>query len=303
MDDSGKFYDYFGGLNDLLSKTLRFIGSASQRIIEDYLRILRALRFFNLYCEKGLEKNSENFDSIRKYSYKLNLISGERIASETIKIFEDSNQDKNLTNLEYFNSLNITQFVFLEDKKLTFSYLRNALDLKFLSNLSGIRKIGLVLKENSIDPLKIKKRWCISNKDYSILNKIFKFQFDIQDFFLKPKKYIYLNYEFIPEMLIIIFSKLKSEKIPINSFENFIECFEIQNLRNKELSEIFCNALNKKIEKPILPIDSKLLISLGFSGKEISNGFNEFEKIWLDKNCEEIQEINETLLKIKSSYN
>lgn len=37
--------DYFGGLDDLASRTLRFIGAADERIREDYLRILRYFRF------------------------------------------------------------------------------------------------------------------------------------------------------------------------------------------------------------------------------------------------------------------
>ncbi|WP_408590453.1 CCA tRNA nucleotidyltransferase [Novosphingobium sp.] len=37
--------DWFGGLDDLRSRTVRFIGDAEQRIREDYLRILRYFRF------------------------------------------------------------------------------------------------------------------------------------------------------------------------------------------------------------------------------------------------------------------
>jgi poly(A) polymerase len=37
--------DHFGGLDDLATRTVRFIGDAEQRIREDYLRILRYFRF------------------------------------------------------------------------------------------------------------------------------------------------------------------------------------------------------------------------------------------------------------------
>ncbi len=41
--------DLVGGLADLESRTLRFIGDAETRIREDYLRILRFFRFFAWY--------------------------------------------------------------------------------------------------------------------------------------------------------------------------------------------------------------------------------------------------------------
>ncbi len=45
----GAVYDYVGGLDDLASRRVRFIGDAKQRIAEDYLRILRFFRFHAAY--------------------------------------------------------------------------------------------------------------------------------------------------------------------------------------------------------------------------------------------------------------
>ena len=42
---SGAISDYFGGLDDLKARRLRFIGDAAARIAEDHLRILRYFRF------------------------------------------------------------------------------------------------------------------------------------------------------------------------------------------------------------------------------------------------------------------
>ncbi len=42
---TGEVFDYFGGINDLTTRTIRFIGEPSQRIAEDHLRILRYFRF------------------------------------------------------------------------------------------------------------------------------------------------------------------------------------------------------------------------------------------------------------------
>ncbi len=45
----GLLYDYFGGINDLRAGVVRFVGDATTRIAEDYLRILRFFRFHARY--------------------------------------------------------------------------------------------------------------------------------------------------------------------------------------------------------------------------------------------------------------
>jgi poly(A) polymerase len=47
----GTVHDYVGGLADLASRRVRFIGKAATRIAEDYLRILRFFRFHAAYGE------------------------------------------------------------------------------------------------------------------------------------------------------------------------------------------------------------------------------------------------------------
>ena len=48
---NGTVFDYFGGIDDLAARRVRFIGVASQRITEDYLRILRFFRFTAAYAD------------------------------------------------------------------------------------------------------------------------------------------------------------------------------------------------------------------------------------------------------------
>ncbi len=47
----GRIYDPLGGLPDLYARRVRFIGSARERIREDYLRILRFFRFTAAYSD------------------------------------------------------------------------------------------------------------------------------------------------------------------------------------------------------------------------------------------------------------
>ena len=48
-DINGNLFDPFNGKKDLENGILKFVGDPEQRIKEDYLRILRYLRFFTLY--------------------------------------------------------------------------------------------------------------------------------------------------------------------------------------------------------------------------------------------------------------
>jgi poly(A) polymerase len=50
VDAEGRVHDYVGGLEDIASRCVRFIGKPEQRIAEDYLRILR---FFRIHAAYG----------------------------------------------------------------------------------------------------------------------------------------------------------------------------------------------------------------------------------------------------------
>src|SRR6201994_2467623 len=50
VDANGVVHDHVGGLADILAKRVRFIGDPTQRIAEDYLRILR---FFRMHAAYG----------------------------------------------------------------------------------------------------------------------------------------------------------------------------------------------------------------------------------------------------------
>src|ERR1700751_1269647 len=51
LSADGKVHDYVGGVTDIASNRVRFIGDPAQRIAEDYLRILRFFRIHAAYGE------------------------------------------------------------------------------------------------------------------------------------------------------------------------------------------------------------------------------------------------------------
>jgi len=84
---NGMFYDpkertildHVGGRDDLEKKILRTIGEPEHRFAEDYLRMLRAVRF-STELEFDIEKDT--FLAIQELAPKITRISGERIAME-----------------------------------------------------------------------------------------------------------------------------------------------------------------------------------------------------------------------------
>jgi poly(A) polymerase len=80
----GTIVDLVGGLADIESRTLRFIGDPEQRIREDYLRILRFFRFFAWYGKGRPE--SEGLKACARLKDGLTRLSSERIWSELKKL-------------------------------------------------------------------------------------------------------------------------------------------------------------------------------------------------------------------------
>ncbi len=76
----GTVVDLVGGLADLESRTLRFIGDAETRIREDYLRILRFFRFFAWYG-KG-RPDAEGLKACARLKDGIARLSAERVWSE-----------------------------------------------------------------------------------------------------------------------------------------------------------------------------------------------------------------------------
>jgi len=80
----GVVHDYVGGLADLAQRRVRFIGDASERIREDYLRILRFFRFSARYGEGALD--AEGFRAAIRERDGLSVLSRERVRAELLKL-------------------------------------------------------------------------------------------------------------------------------------------------------------------------------------------------------------------------
>ena len=171
-DIHGNLYDPFDGKKDLEIGKIKFIGDADKRIKEDYLRILRYIRFFLNYSK------TEHNDKIRKI-IKQNLngisnISSERlldefkkliISSSFLKLFKDpfcleliNLIFPQFKNLDIFKNLN--KFAEINIKKVDFIFL---ISLMLIDNTDNVEYFLFKFNISSID----KKRILFLNKFYN----------------------------------------------------------------------------------------------------------------------------------------
>lgn len=81
---SGEIHDWFGGLEDLAARRVRFIGDARQRIREDHLRILRYFRFQARFGSQPADQEAEQ--SCAELAPMLKGLSRERVGMEMMNL-------------------------------------------------------------------------------------------------------------------------------------------------------------------------------------------------------------------------
>ena len=81
---SGEIFDWFGGLEDLAARRVRFIGDPHQRIREDHLRILRYFRFQARFGSMPADAASES--ACAELAATLKGLSRERVGMEMMNL-------------------------------------------------------------------------------------------------------------------------------------------------------------------------------------------------------------------------
>jgi tRNA nucleotidyltransferase/poly(A) polymerase len=141
MDIRGEIYDPQNGRDDLKNNKINFIGDSSLRIEEDYLRIIRYVRFCVQYKVKY--SDPEIINAIKLNLNGIKNLSKERILSELNKIFNLKNIDILLENEEIKN---IFLLIFPE-----FKYLKRLKKYTFLQNTELIFSVLLVDEKDNIE--------------------------------------------------------------------------------------------------------------------------------------------------------
>lgn len=89
--------DYYGGIDDIHNKKIKCVGNAFERFNEDYLRMLRGVRFSS---QLEYELDVETFKAIKELSRNIVNISKERIREEINRILLSQRPSKGIELLE-----------------------------------------------------------------------------------------------------------------------------------------------------------------------------------------------------------
>ena len=278
LDIKGKIFDPQGGKNDLKNNNVKFIGDPQRRIEEDYLRIIRFIRFKIMYDSK-VEPTTFN-------AIKLNLNGIKKISKERILV-------------ELYKILDLKNFMTLNDSKdlreiftLIFPELENIKRLDKLIKICDYSKINRILllsallidKKNSHEYFGHK--YNISNDIKENLNsfaKSLKLIEENKDFFNKDlEKNIYLNG--------------KNHLINLNILNFVIN----EKSKLKDFSETLKKILQSKKQK--LPVDGKYLIDNGMKqGSQIGRVLKKIEEEWIKNNFKISEDQMKEIIRLNSN--
>lgn len=94
---SGEVLDFVGGRRDLEMRVIRSIGDPGARFSEDYLRMLRAVRFA---ARLNFTIEAHTLEAIRERASKIRQISAERVRDELVRIFTEGEARRGLELLD-----------------------------------------------------------------------------------------------------------------------------------------------------------------------------------------------------------
>ena len=261
-DINGRIFDPLNGTEDLKNGEIKFIGSTNDRIQEDYLRILRYIRFFAEYSKQVDHK--KNIQYIKQNINGLNKVSNERIFAELKKILSL----KNINQIFLDNDLkDIILIIFPQFKYYKRLKKLNNIDKKLIKSYDYKLILTLLILDETNDydffcykyriSKEIKEKFINISKNFKNLkNKKFYSKQSI-------KKFLYLNN--------------KKYLIDILLFSNFIN----SNNEKFNLKELLDYISNYKIPK--FPISGNDLKKYGYeSGEKLGQKLKFLESKWIE---------------------
>ena len=261
LDINGKIFDPQMGTVDLKNNNVKFIGDPRKRIEEDYLRIIRFLRFKIMYDSKvepsTINAIKQNLDGIKK-------ISKERILIELYKILDL----KNFINLNESKHLKeIFSLIFPEFENL--KRLERLVKIFDYIQLNRELLLAVLLIDEKNNHEYFIHKYNVSNNIKENLQMFAKNLILIKgnkDFFKKDlEKNVYFND--------------KNHLINLNILNFAIN----EKLKFKDFSDTLKKILQSKKKK--FPVDGKYLMNNGMKqGSQMGKVLEKIEEEWIKNN-------------------
>ena len=263
-DKDGNLFDPYDGKKDLEKGLINFIGDADKRIKEDYLRILRYLRFFLNYSNQP--HSAETIKSLKINIGGISKLSKERLLDELKKIAKLDTLEK-LSKDKFSRDFILIIFPELKNIKI-FSKL-NSNNREILKEKDFIFLLSLMIVDGT------------DNTDY------FLYKFNISK---KDKKRIKIIDNFYKEK---INSKTFTETNINKVFYYYgkqvtLDILDFRKIKLKKEDEIL-NKLRKHFENsvvPLMPINADLLMKKYkiSEGKQLGEKLKIIEEEWVKNN-------------------
>lgn len=253
LDIDGNIYDPLDGIRDLMIGRVEFIGEMIDRLKEDYLRLLRYIRFYSKYSKFDI--NEKKINIIKKYSTKIKVLSKERIIDEQRRIFSED-LEISLRSAELMRKTNLDIECFGE--KFELSKIREL--KKILPKISWIKKISILFQKSNNKNLF--KNLPISKKEREIFD-------NLQNFFTEKELTSLLSQKW--KQNVYYLGKDVGLKLLLSApFSSNIK---------KRFEDIM------KYKKPKLPVNGKDLLDCGLEqGQKIGEVLVRIEKNWVKSN-------------------
>jgi len=274
-DIDGSLFDPFDGKKDLENGRVLFIGNAETRIKEDYLRILRYIRFFLNYSK--VKHETSVIKIIKKNLTGMMNISAERLLDELQKLVRSRGFTKLAKDKD---SLEIISLIFPQLKNISLFSKLNSFALKNIANVDFILLLSLMIIDGT------------DNVDYFI----YKYNLSKKD----QKRLLFLNKFYSKKVNRSFFSEKNLEKILyFNGREALNDIIYFKIFLSKKVDDNLIKLIKifKEKEIPVLPLKANTLIEKYQipEGIELGKKLKAIEEIWSNNNFKisekEIQKI------------
>ena len=260
-DGDGNLFDPFNGKKDLEDGYINFIGNAEKRIQEDYLRILRYLRFYLNYSNH--KHQPEIIKNIKKNIDGISNISSERLIDELKKITSSNGFLKLFKDKE---SLELIEIIFPQLKNIKNFKKQNSYAAENFLKIDFIFLIALLVIDGTDNADYFLYKFKISNKDKKRLKLI--------DLFYREK--VTLNNFTEKNLNKFFYFNGRQAVLDIINFKIFIS-----NKVEKKLIKLLDTYKDKVT--PTMPIGADLLMSKFKipEGKTLGNKLKRIEETWV----------------------
>ena len=263
-DLEGNLYDPFEGKKDLKNGKVKFIGNAENRIREDYLRVLRYIRFFLDYSNQPHDLDIQK--KILKNISGINKISKERLLNELEKIFKSKNIFK-INDDEFL--VKILNLVFPELKNIHLLEKLNDQALEILQSKDFLFWLSILIIDET------------DNTDY------FLYKYKLSNNDKKRIKFLYQNYPKLSDNN--FFSEKNFHKLVYyNDKSLVIDLIDFKIcVSKKDITKMIkLKKLIIETNKPIFPIKAKNLIEEYNlkEGRELGAKLKKIEDVWVQNN-------------------